>query len=483
MHDKAREVAVATQARAWYQVIGSKVWYFFNSLKLTLSILFSLSFLSIFGTVIEQNQPIENYLKAYGEGWTRFILYTGLNDMYHTRWFLAFLTMLILNIIVCTFERFPPKWKMLLSHKPKRFEPRLIEKFANHQTLTLNGDAATVKERVTKAFRKKRFRVETIDDSDGGECLYAWKGRMGRLGSDVVHLSLLLILLGAVLGSTYGYKDFRAIYVGGSITVPQADFSLRLDKFWIEYYDTGQVRQYNSLLTVIEDGKDVHQKQIWVNEPLYYKGIRFYQSSFGTAWNKLEVARIALVKVDADTTEPPITVKWNELTRVPGSPYSVKLIGYAADFAYDERSNTVFSKSAEADNPAINIEVYEGENLVSAPWLFMNYPGIFPAIPGGDYDMVFAGFRGINYSGISINKDPGTNVVWLGTAVMGIGFILAFFVYYRRIWVHLKKTDRSTEVKIGGLINKNNFVFEKEMNEIIEGITAGEGGPDRGGNA
>src|SRR3990172_7033643 len=103
MHDKAREVAVATEARAWYQVIGSKVWSFFNSLKLTLFVLFSIAFLSIFGTVVEQNQPVENYLRAYGEGWTRFIMKVGLNDMYHSKWFLVFLLMLVLNIIVCTF--------------------------------------------------------------------------------------------------------------------------------------------------------------------------------------------------------------------------------------------------------------------------------------------------------------------------------------------------------------------------------------------
>lgn len=484
MHENAREVAVATEARAWYKVIGSKVWYFFNSLKLTLFVLFSLAFLSIFGTIIEQNKPIEDYLRAYGEGWTKFIYYTGLNDMYHSKWFLALLTMLVLNIIVCTFERFPPKWKSLLSHKPQSFEPRRIEKFANHQSITLDAEPSDVKERLLKVFKKKRFKVESIDGADGdGECLYAWKGRIGRLGSDVVHISLLLILLGAIIGSSYGYKDFKAVYVGGTMVVPQADFKVRLDKFWIDYYDTGQVRQYNSLLTVLEDGKEVHQKQIWVNEPLYFKGIRFYQATFGTAWNRIKDAKIALVKNDAAKTEPPIAVKWDELTKVPGSPYSVKLVGYAADFAYDERTNTVFSKSAEAENPAINLEVYKGDELVSTPWLFMNYPGIFPAIPGSDYDLVFAGFHGIMYSGISLNKDPGTNIVWLGTAVMGIGFILAFFVYNRRVWIHLRKTDRSTEVKLGGLINKNNFVFEKEMKEIIEGITAGDGGPDRGGNA
>jgi cytochrome c biogenesis protein len=325
---------------------------------------------------------------------------------------------------------------------------------------------------VLGAIKKKGYKVSSFDaKGGGGYCIYAWKGIIGRFGSDMTHISLLLILLGAIIGSVYGYKDFRGIYVGGTLTVPQADFKLKLDKFWIEYYDTGQIRQYNSLLTVIEDGREVLTKQIWVNEPLYYKGIRFYQSSFGTAWDKIDNAKIALVnKDDGNRLGPEITINWDELTKLPDSPYSVKLIGYTADFAYDERTNQVFSKTAEPDNPAISIEVYEGDQLAATPWIFMNYPGIFPALPDSDDDLVFAGFTGVMYSGLSINKDPGTNVVWLGTGVMGIGFFLAFFVFHRRIWVYLSDSGSSVEVNIGGLINKNNYVLEKDINEIVEGI-------------
>ncbi len=477
MHEKVNGAAAGH--KAWYKVVGSKVWYFFNSLKLTLTVLITLAVVSIIGTVIEQNKPIEDYITAYGARWTKVILYTNMNDMYHSVWFQALLGALVLNIIVCTLERFPPKWKSLLIHKPKGFEPRLVERLSNHQTFSLPDGLAAAKESVLKAFKKKRYKAIAFDAKGGGYCIYAWKGIIGRFGSDFTHISLLLILLGAIIGSAYGYKDFRAIYVGGTLRVPQADFTLKLDKFWIEYYDTGQIRQYNSLLTVIEDGKEVLTKQIWVNEPLYYKGIRFYQSSFGTAWDKIDSAKIALVrKDDGNKFGPEITIKWKELTRLPDSPYSVKLVGYTADFAYDERRSQVFSKSAEPENPAISIEVYEGDRLVATPWIFMNYPGLFPALPDSDDDLVFAGFVGVLYSGLSINKDPGTNVVWVGTGVMGFGFFLAFFVFHRRVWVHLHESENSVEIKIGGLINKNNYVLEKDMKEIVEGIKGGEGRSD-----
>lgn len=464
---------MATENAAWHRRAGSKIWYFFNSLKLTLFVLITLAAVSIFGTAIEQNQQIESYVRSYGMQWTKVIIYLRLDDMYHAPWFIALLILLVLNIIVCTFERFPPKWKAILRHKTDRFDSGLIARLSNNADFSVNANLKEVGNRVEKAFKLKRFKF-TSSESNGEYYFYAWKGISSRFGSEIVHISLLLILLGSIVGSAIGYKDFKQIYVDGMIKVPQADFALRLDKFWIEYYETGQIRQYNSLLTVLEEGnKEVMSKQIWVNEPLYYKGIRFYQSSYGTAWDRVDTAYIALKKGGKTEADDPVMVKWGELAKLPGSLYSVKVTAYVSDFAYDEKTNSVMSISPEPNNPAVRLEVYNGDKLVSTPWLFLKYPGVFPSIPGVKDDLVFSGYRPLLYSGISINKDPGTNIVWAGTIVMGIGFILAFFVYHRRVWVHVKGLDNGTQVKLGGTINKNQLLFEKELKHIRDVIENG----------
>ncbi len=59
-------------------------------------------------------------------------------------------------------------------------------------------------------------------------------------------------------------------------------FSVRCDDFEVEFYENSQMpREYKSWLTVIEDGKEVMRKAIEVNDPLTYKGITFYQASYG----------------------------------------------------------------------------------------------------------------------------------------------------------------------------------------------------------
>jgi hypothetical protein len=169
------------------------------------------------------------------------------------------------------------------------------------------------------------------------------------------------------------------------------------------------------------------------------------------AWSKVEDARIALKKKNKDTHEEPVIIPWQTVTKIPGSKYSAKVVGYAADFAFDEKTNQVYSKSPEAENPAVKLEVYEGDRLVSTPWVFMKYPGIFPAIPNSDEDLVFFTFKPTMYSGLSI-KDPGTNTTGRLDRMGQVSTrVLRIHRGYDRV-----RNGRSTEVKLGGMINKNN---------------------------
>lgn len=458
---------------------GRKVWKFFSSVKLTVFVLIIIASLSIIGTVIEQGKDLEFYYMEYGERWGGLIQTLELHKMYNSPWFTALLVTLVINIIACTFDRFPPKWRSVLKEKSS-LDTSLIEKLSRNETISIASDVPTIKDKLERLFKKKKYNIRVNDSSDSGLSVYAWKGTMGRFGSDITHVSLLVILLGSIIGNIWGYRDFKQIILDSTVGVENRNFQVRLDKFWIDYYPSGEIRQYNSILTVMEDGKDVLSKQIWVNEPLFYKGVRFYQSSYGTAWNRIREAQIILRKIDDGKNISTVTTDWEELKNIPNTKYSVRPISYVADFAFDEKTKTIYSKSGEHDNPALKVEVYEGNAVIGRPWLFLNYPGVVPALPGTDYELIFYDFRSIPYSGISITKDPGTNVVWLGTGIMGIGFFFAFFVYHKRLWVDVKNASESSTVKIGGLVNKNPLAFEKEFREIINSIKAIEKYPPGG---
>ena len=493
--EKINEVVVTVSDRGLVKNIGSKIWGLFGSLKFTLFILFFLATVSVIGTVIQQNQPSEFYATEYGK-WASFIVRIGLEDMYHAWWFSTFLLLLVLNIIVCTIDRFPPKWKATLESRVG-VDNRFIKNLLNNHTVVVQDDPAVLREKVLNILREKRYKIKEANSSEGVS-LYAWKGIIGRFGSEVVHISLLLILSGAIIGSIAGFKDFGAFYEGEVTTIPSASFQLgidrswygiplpkverqkkatdiqlRLDKFWIDYYESGQIKQYNSILTLSDNGKEVIKgRQIWVNAPLSYKGITFYQSSYGLAYDRIQQAEFLLR--DNKTKKiitPSFAVNWNTPYDIQGADYKIKVVGFVSDFAFDPATKTVFTKSAEHNNPAVYVEIYKADKLVLNRWFFYKYADFnFAAIPDSQYDIVFNSYKSIVYTGLSINKDPGTSVVWVGSALMVVGFFMAFFIFHKRIWVNLKSNAQGTEVHIGGMINKNKFVFERELVEVVESI-------------
>ena len=93
-----------TEARA---TLVDTIWDFFTSLKLVIVLLLVLSVLSVAGTIIEQNKPLQEYYRFFKPETVELFSKLGLLDMYHSWWFTSCLALLALNIIACTMERYP----------------------------------------------------------------------------------------------------------------------------------------------------------------------------------------------------------------------------------------------------------------------------------------------------------------------------------------------------------------------------------------
>lgn len=261
---------------------GHSLWNFLASVKLALILLLALAVFSIIGTIVPQNQPAEfynHYFGAYGP----LALNFGLDDTYHAPWFLALLAMLAANLVICSIERLPTTLRMMRSDPAKELARR--RKPVVEMDLPLEAVAAAEKaEKLLSAFG-------TVHKATGGgkTTLFSQKGAWSRLGVYVVHASVLIIFAGAIIGLLIGFDGTMSIpkgkqigvvslYKGGGHKLP---FSVRLDKFDIEYYSSGMVSEYRSKLTFIKDGNPVLTKDIVVNDPASLENIDFYQSFYG----------------------------------------------------------------------------------------------------------------------------------------------------------------------------------------------------------
>ncbi len=267
-----------------------RVWEFFTSLKLAIFVIIILAVTSIIGTIIEQNQPLEKYRQFYSDGTIRIFESVGLFDMYHSWWFLLLLVLFTVNLICCTLDRLPRVVRVVRNPKTTLDENLektmgLVERWKRKGELeTL---AATYQEAMTDAFARPR-----VTENAGTLHLYAEKGVISRFGVYVTHLSIIIIFIGAIIGNVFGFKGYANIVEGesasviptrGGTTKVDLGFAVRCNKFWVDYYPNGQPKEYSSDLSIIENGKEVLRKRIEVNDPLQYKGVWFYQASYGSA--------------------------------------------------------------------------------------------------------------------------------------------------------------------------------------------------------
>jgi cytochrome c biogenesis protein len=447
--------------------IKTELVTFFASIKLAMFLFIVLAMTATIGTVIQQGERPETYIKEYGEEAYRWFIRLGFTDVYHTWWFTSLLGMLCVNSLTCFYKRFPGVWRSMKQDKVNVSLP-FIKNLKQTTEFPIAASKETVAEGLFGLLAEKGYRVLAKNDPQE-VTLYATKGIMGRVGAHMAHLSATVIVLGGLIGSYYGFQEFGVCLEGQTYHIPKGNFDLHVDKFWIDYHENGSVKSYNSTLTVLEQGQKMATKTITVNDPLVYKGIWFYQSSYGDSWDRIDVARVNVKEKDTDKLVGTVDLEWQKEAQLDKLGLKLLMTDFVADFGFNSTDKKVYSKTAEHANPAIRLAITEG-TMQTSPWIFYHYPELFD-IKGSKYAFELTGYQPKKFTGLQITKDPGVIIVWIGSTMIVVGITLSSFIYHRRLWAKVIPNERGVMVHLGGTTHKSQIDFNKEFRKLTERIT------------
>lgn len=446
------------------QSFTDQLWDLFCSLKLAIGILIMLASTSIIGTVIEQNLAPQEYMQKYGMSESTFKVLDALQffDMYHSWWFLSLMGLFAVNLICCSIKRLPRIIKIV--REPILVaDDGLFRTFSNKEEIVTAGTLEGVRDKVV-ALLGKKFAAPVVTEQDGKVYLFSQKGAFSRFAVYVTHSSILIIFLGAMIGNVWGYKAYVNIVEGKSINQvwPRAGkepipigFELRCDDFEVTFYEGGRrPKEFTSDLVVLENGKEVLKKTIEVNDPLTYKGLTFYQSSYGPAGDPVYRFRVK----NRETGET-VNLKGQQgkHLNLPGGDALIPM-GYA--------------ESYQNFGPAAQVNIDTGDHQHGTPFIvFKNYPQ-FDEKRGGKYAISLLDVEQSYYTGLQVAKDPGVWVVWVGCLLIVLGSMSAFFLSHRRIWVTIQPLEtgiggkNGIGVKIGGSAHRNQPAFALFFDEL-----------------
>uniref|UniRef100_A0A453LVM5 ResB-like domain-containing protein n=1 Tax=Aegilops tauschii subsp. strangulata TaxID=200361 RepID=A0A453LVM5_AEGTS len=239
-----------------------------------------------------QGEPPSHYFEQFPEDnpvfgfitW-RWILTPGFDHMFSSPVFLGLLALLAASLMACTFTTQLPMVKVA-----KRWSFMSSGGSIRKQDFAESLPRASIQD-LGVILMGAGYEVFTK-----GPSLYAFKGLAGRYAPIGVHVAMIFVMAGATLSATGSFKGSVDVpqglnFVIGDIMKPKGIFSVAPDvfntevhvnRFYMEYYDSGEVSQFYSDLSLFDlDGKEVMRRTIKVNDPLRYGGITIYQTDWG----------------------------------------------------------------------------------------------------------------------------------------------------------------------------------------------------------
>ncbi|NDY43003.1 cytochrome c biogenesis protein ResB, partial [Dissulfurirhabdus thermomarina] len=429
-----------------------RIYDLFSSLRLAIFLLIALAVASIIGTLLPQGKD----LAFYGEHFPRLlslIRVLDLGDMYHSWWFLALMGLFALNLVTCTIRRLPVTLR-LYRRDSLALDPDRLARMSLRHSWVLHGNPGG--ERAAACFRERAGRTRTAEIG-GGTLHLVEHGRWTYWALYGLHASILVIFLGALVGWIWGFHGDLLLMEGdtadsitnrrGGAPIPLG-FQVRCDDFDVSFYETGAPKEYRSDLTVIDGGREVLHRSVVVNRPLTYKGITFYQANY-------QAAPEAAVRIEAaDGATKTLVVPAYQTVTWPEKGISLRLIQYMPNVHGGAAVRLLW---ADRDGP------------LQGPWLIKGRP---TPLTSGDkeFSLSLIDLRQRFMTGLSVKKDPGVWIVWLGCTGLILGFVVVFWVGHRRLWLWVGPRDGKTVAVLAGQTNKNKTAFEDDFHRIVKAM-------------
>nr|YP_010198310.1 Cytochrome c biogenesis protein [Gracilaria pachydermatica]UAD86726.1 Cytochrome c biogenesis protein [Gracilaria pachydermatica] len=421
------------------------VWHTFKRLRnlsFSISLLLIIAIISIIGTIIEQNQSISYYQTAYpiknqllnGIITWEIILNLGLDHIYSNPCFIIILILFFCSLLTCTFSNQLPslrnarKWKFLQQAHRRNHKSH----FAKLEQISICNMIYSLYNNHYYIFHKERS-------------LYAYRGLAGRIAPIVVHFSIILTLIGSLISLLSGFTAQEVIPEGEIFHIKntiQSGFNStlpdnligKIKNFDITYNKDNSIKQFlSNIILYNSQGKNINQKYIFVNSPLIFNGITFYQTDWSINSIRLKIGNSKIIQQPIIKNKVNNQILWSCQIPINSTTYIIFIVTKLNDqiSIYDTSKNLlIYTTSHEKiviNNTAIEI------------------------------------LEIMTNTGLQIKTDPGIFITYTGFLTLMISIIISY-ISYSQVWVN----SIIQHVEIAGFTNRATLSFEEDLINIEE---------------
>ncbi|MGZ4106361.1 MAG: cytochrome c biogenesis protein ResB [Tumebacillaceae bacterium] len=457
--------------------IFDRIWNWFSSVKVGVSIILLLAIGSVLGTIYPQTNAIPSrnpdayYFDTYG---TLGDIYhrLGLSNTYNSWWYMTLVLLLAISLIIVSIDRGVPLYKSLKNQPVAR--KAMMLKTERLYTERADGDEATL-DKLAERLQKSRYKVRRENGA-----LLAEKGRFPRFGAYVIHTGLIIVILGVFSRLIPGwyYSDMVWLKEGERKNVPQIGFAIQNNGFQVEYYgqnEQGQLqtgaemrpKKYETDAAVYVGDKEMAKGHLKVNEPLIYNHTYVFQNSFDPT-PMFKTGRVQVTEKKTGKVVGTLNIDFNDpkLEYKVGA-YTLKMVNYFPDIKIDPEKG-IHTESQDPYNPGMQFDISgPGLDKPVREWMLPMAPFIEQML-GKAYpiELKFQEIQTFNMTGLKVERDLGIPIVYAGLGIVLFGLVLVFYFQHRRILARLE----DGVVHVGELTNKNWIGMTKEFNKVVTAV-------------
>jgi cytochrome c biogenesis protein ResB len=255
--------------------------------------------------------------------------------------------------------------------------------------------------------------------------------RLRSLGFVITHVSIIIIVIGAIIGSIFGAKGFLWLKEGQSSSV------------------------------------------FYVKEKPYPLGFEVSLMDFNLEYYESEKSEISVqLKNNPNSVAQIFPAVVGQEFKIKGSAYKLEILQYIPDFVIDAETKEASSRSDSPNNPALKIALSQDAKDRKESWLFARFPGMHmsedeplevvynfspPEIKdykssleiseNGEikasriievnhpfqykgYTFYQSSYRpeDLTFTGLEVVKDPGIPLVYIGFSSLMVGLVFLFYV-------------------------------------------------------
>ena len=464
-------------------------WRQLTSMRTALVLLLMLALAAIPGSLIPQNSQNPMAVSEYFEKHKSLAIWFqrfSLFDVYSSPWFSAIYILLFVSLIGCVLPRSIEHFHAMRALPPKT--PKNLSRLEYHQSWPATGEELEI----AKAwFKAKKFRILESEGTVSAE-----KGYLRETGNLFFHISLILILVGVLVGGLFGVRGSAIVSQGerfvnnstsydtisfGQISNENSlpPFTITVNKFLAKYNTlTSAPEDYTLYVTTVaEPGAKPKQQVVKVNSPLTFGSTRIYLQANG--YSPIVTVQDKKGNVTFQGPVPFLPQDGNLRSigaiKVPdGNPQLGFVSSFVPTYARSAKQGAI-SVFPELLDPKLLFSIWQGDlglnsgkpqSVYRIDTSKMKQIGLNSLKPGeflkfSEGTITFEGV--VPWVNLQIVSDPGKSYSLIGGIVAILGLLASLFTRRRRIWIRVE----SGEVQVAGLAKNSAPGLAVEMTEFV----------------